>query len=794
MTVNVEQMASALAECNKCPLTHTQRILEVSVNKQASFAAVIEAPTYNEMDASSPWSSAGGSLIRKLIQEAGYDAGQWHFDYAIQCNYNTPQEQVQAVRHCKTRLVNRLSEIPNLKVILTFGANAVKGLLGNAALGKILNHPQKIQLNDKDVVVVPTYHPAYTNRNPEAIQTLREAVQLVSRITQGSVLTQRMPTIIQINDDILLKEALYDIQTATCVGFDVETGGDLPEDGLKLYSPKCKLLTAAFAVDDKAYWIDINHTAEGQPEWARKLIECAGHKLVMHNAKFDTTAVRTKLNYQIQNWDDTLLASYILDENTDHSLKALAGNILGWFNYDAGMKAARGRLQEMDVTEVGNYNALDASSTLHIWKLLKGQLSDVEKVLYTFLKRATIMYSEMSFNGIPVDIGYIGKVKVDLEEEYSNLTKSLNNDEAVKKTLERLGEETFSITKAAHIIALMETLDCTPNERTETGQVSTAAKTLKTLEGYPVFAQILRMKEITKMLTTYVTGFMKWVYEDGKVHPSFSLTGTATGRTSCSSPNVQQIPRNEVFKNYFYAPDGYKILHWDFKSAEVYVAASFSGDEDLLGAIRSGEDMHRSVASMVFNKPPEEISSDERTYAKRTTFGIFYGISPKGLSEQINASEAIAKDIMMKYLGRFPRLASWLKDQQKRAMQQGYITTPFGRKRRLPQVWGTDRNAIGEAMRQAVNMPIQATASDLNILLLLHMHEHINKEKAWLINSIHDAGELMVHESYIGVALSHLADGLNSINSRMPFLKIPLAVDVEIGSRGGELTKIKLTE
>lgn len=120
------------------------------------------------------------------------------------------------------------------------------------------------------------------------------------------------------------------------------------------------------------------------------------------------------------------------------------------------------------------------------------------------------------------------------------------------------------------------------------------------------------------------------VYPDGKIHPVYSLTGTATGRTSCNDPNYQQWPRDPRFRDMFYVPEGYKLIHYDFKNAEVYVAASLSGDEDLIKALRSGEDLHKTVGSMVFGKPVSEITTEERTYAKRTTFGVIYQIGPAG--------------------------------------------------------------------------------------------------------------------------------------------------------------------
>lgn len=243
---------------------------------------------------------------------------------------------------------------------------------------------------------------------------------------------------------------------------------------------------------------------------------------------------------------------------------------------------------------------------------------------------------------------------------------------------------------------------------------------------------------------------------------------------------VQQIPRDKDIKNFFYAPEGYKLVQFDFAQAEIRVIASLANDENLITAITAGADMHKEVAAFMFNKSVADITPEERQAAKTLNFGVIYGMSAPALSGNLGISEEDAADKLNLYMSRFKGVGSWIKQIHEYAKRNASVVTPFGRIRHLPEVNLADRYAVSSALRQAQNSPIQATASDLTLWLLLYIFKKLNKDKSSFIISVHDSGLYMVHESYIQEFLEILKDGITKLNTRFTFLKVPMRIDIGI--------------
>ena len=797
--------------CKECPLNDAPCISWKQLHPSATTLLVMDSPTHLEVTANSPFSSAATQTVRSIIKARKLDTSRMDYAYASPCFLPGKQDGKKVLKHCRGLAEHLLDAYPEVKYIITFGEFATKWLLGNVALGNALNQPQRLVYNDRTILVIPTWHPSYASYQVDALDELDESFDTLA-IVQGRTEPLPYPRIKEIQSDGDMREAMQILADADRIGYDIETGGEGEKMGLKLFHPNCKCITAAFATQDHAFWI-----AGEKKDWIRALMKVCGKKLVAHNAPFDIRGTLLKFGQMELEYDDTLILAYLVNENRRHRLKDLAGKYLGWYNYDEGMKTKRGNLMNEDLREVGEYNALDSAATLHLYYILQDLLDDSDKELYKLLINIQHMFNEITMNGVLVDVMYVGKLKRELEEQKEGIMQQIMEDPLVMKARKIITEvgnadlwgnfmkgelmcspdestipaDKLSLSNARHLLALCVAAGKIPEGRTETGQVATDKAALSSMAGIPIFEKIMEVKKIDKLISSFVVGLMKWVYPDGKAHPVYSLTGTATGRTSCNDPNYQQWPRDPRFRDTFYVPEGYKLIHYDFKNAEVYVAASLAEDKDLINALKSGEDLHKTVGSMVFGKPVSEITSDERTYAKRTTFGVIYQIGPAGLAEQIHATEEAAKEIMKKYMSRFPGLNQWIQRMKGRVADKGYVSTPFGRKRRLPQVWSSSKGISNAALRQAINSPIQATASDINLLLLHYLYRHLDKEQAWLLSSIHDAGEIMVRDSYVEEAYEMIQRGLGVLNGKLDFIKVPLVVDVEIGQRAGTLEKIE---
>lgn len=797
--------------CEACPFNENPTISWRPQHKDASVLLVFDEPTHLEITANSPFSSAAVQTVRSIIKARKLDTSAMEYVYSTPCFLPGKQDGEKSLKYCRKLVGNLLDAYPKATHIITLGTRATKWLLGNVALTGVLNQPQKLQHGERTLIVIPTWNPSYAAYRVDALDELDEVFDTLA-IVQGRAEALAYPTIQEIQSDEDMREALQILATAPHVGYDIETGGEGWKMGLKLFHPDCKVLTAAFATPEHAFWIPGD-----RKEWIRALLKVCGKKLVAHNAPFDMKGTLLKYGNMELLYDDTLILSYLENENRRHGLKVLSSKYLGWYNYDEGMKTKRGELEAENIQDVGQYNALDAAATVNLYTILWDLLDEQDKELYKLLIELQRMFTEITMNGVLTDILHVGTLKSELEDQRAAALKKIQEDPLAIKARRIITEvtaagawatfmkgelmcapddstepaDTLSLTNARHLLALCVAAGKIPEGRTETGQVATDKEALSSMGDIPVFQQIMEVKRVDKLISAFVTGLLKWVYPDGKIHPVYSLTGTATGRTSCNDPNYQQWPRDPRFRDMFYVPEGYKLIHYDFKNAEVYVAASLSGDEDLIKALRSGEDLHKTVGSMVFGKPVSEITTEERTYAKRTTFGVIYQIGPAGLAGQIHASEAAAKDIMKRYMDRFPGLNQWIQKMKRLVSDKGVVTTPFGRKRRLPQVWSSERGIANAALRQAINSPIQATASDINLLLLHYLYRHLDKDKAWLLSSIHDAGEIMVKEDYVQETHDMIQRGLEVLNRKLTFIRVPLVVDVEIGQRAGTLEKME---
>jgi len=292
-------------------------------------------------------------------------------------------------------------------------------------------------------------------------------------------------------------------------------------------------------------------------------------------------------------------------------------------------------------------------------------------------------------------------------------------------------------------------------KKTGTGAHSTDAEVLQELsETHEVPKHILNIRQKSKIKNTYLDKIIPQLDRDSRLRTNFNLHGTTSGRLSSSGKlNMQQLPRdNPIVKGCIKAAPGNKIVAMDLTTAEVYVAAKLADDKALMDVFRSGGNFHSSIAHKVFRLPCEvdqvaELYSTQRQAAKAVTFGIMYGAGPKKISEQVTKdsgtyfSVSEAKEVIDDYFKEFHKLKKWIEDNQKFIEQNGFVYSYFGRKRRLPNVASEDAGIRSHSVRSGLNFLVQSTASDINLLGAIDMHEHIraNKMKARIFALVHDS-------------------------------------------------------
>lgn len=349
---------------------------------------------------------------------------------------------------------------------------------------------------------------------------------------------------------------------------------------------------------------------------------------------------------------------------------------------------------------------------------------------------------------------------------------------------EKAGEE-FNINSPKQLgVILFEKLQLPNGKKTKTGY-STAAEVLERLApDHPIVADILEYRQLAKLKSTYADGLVNYIAEDGRIHTSFNQTITATGRLSSTDPNLQNIPMRielgRLIRKAFLPKDGFVFMDADYSQIELRVLAHLSEDEKLIEAYRTAQDIHRTTASQVFHIPFDEVTDLQRRNAKAVNFGIVYGISSFGLSQDLSISKKEAAEYIERYFETYPKIKGYLDGLVTQAKEQGYVTTMFGRRRPIPELSSSNfmQRAFGE--RIAMNSPIQGTAADIIKIAMIRVHDRLLAEGllSRLILTVHD--ELLVEtaaneEAQVRAILEEEMHGAAQ-------LAVCLEIDVHTGS------------
>ena len=442
---------------------------------------------------------------------------------------------------------------------------------------------------------------------------------------------------------------------------------------------------------------------------------------------------------------DVLIAAYLLNPlKNDYEPEDVANEYLG-----ISLQSRKQMFDKMRLTDAVTQNpeafAEYAGSIAYVCfaaqeKLEERLLSEGMKDLFEEIEMplSRVLY-EMEKEGIAVRRDELQSYGDALTGRIRELEQSIH---------EKAGCE-FNINSPKQLgEVLFEKMGLKGGKKTKTGY-STAADILEKLApDHPIVEEILEYRGLTKLKSTYADGLADYIGEDGRIHTSFNQTITATGRISSTEPNLQNIPmRTELgrlIRKVFVPKDGYVFTDADYSQIELRVLAHISGDEQLIEAYRSDADIHRITASKVFHAPFEEVTDLQRRNAKAVNFGIVYGISSFGLSQDLSITRKEASEYIEQYFATYPKVKEFLDGQVEKAKETGYVTTIYGRKRPIPELKSSNfmQRSFGE--RVAMNSPIQGTAADIMKIAMIHVWEELRERKlsSRLILQIHD--ELLI--------------------------------------------------
>ena len=423
-----------------------------------------------------------------------------------------------------------------------------------------------------------------------------------------------------------------------------------------------------------------------------------------------------------------------------------------------------------------NYFATESYVALHAKESILAKLKDLELTELYENVEMPLIYSlaKMENTGVRVDEERLKKYADTLLEKIAKLEESIT----------KKAGESFNINSPKQLgEILFEKLKLSGGKKTKTGY-STAADVLEKLAPeHEIIRDILEYRQLTKLNSTYATGLAGYIREDGRIHGTFNQTITATGRISSTDPNLQNIPvRTEMgskIRDIFVPKEGYVFVDADYSQIELRVLASLSGDEKLIESYHSAADIHAATASQVFHVPLEEVTPELRRNAKAVNFGVVYGISAFGLSEDLSISRKEALDYINNYFKIYGGVKTFLDKQVADAKEKGYVKTMFGRIRPIPEIKSSNFMTRSFGDRVAMNSPIQGSAADIMKISMLKVDEALEKSgfDARIVLQIHD--ELLVEVKEEEAA--KVSELVEKAMKEAVSLKVPLEVDAHIG-------------
>lgn len=312
---------------------------------------------------------------------------------------------------------------------------------------------------------------------------------------------------------------------------------------------------------------------------------------------------------------------------------------------------------------------------------------------------------------------------------------------------------------------------------------------------HEIIPNIVEYRELAKLKSTYVDALPELVNpKTGRVHTSYNQTGTSTGRFSSSNPNLQNIPicteLGREVRRAFIAPEGYRLLSVDYSQIELRVMAHISEDETLIAAFEAGQDIHRATAAAVFDVPPEDVTYEQRSFAKRVNFGLMYGMGEFRLARESDLTLAEARDFIKRYFERIPGVKRYIDDTEAFAKKHGYVETLLGRKRHFPHLLDdrTSGNRVAGQLRAAINMPIQGTAADILKIAMIKLHEELENSSldATMILQVHDELVLEVAENQVEETTALVVDTMQNAYE----LRVPLVANADVGQNWRDMEAI----
>ena len=754
--------------CDKCPFGGIK--VGTRGNPKAAMVAVAESPGVQERVKGFPLVGPSGEIFFSAFPE-DIDVDKLALiTNALQClpkkskGVKDQAKMWHAAQCCKDRLLKEVTQHPR-RVILAMGNSALWSLTGNPNLKITQERGKVIPSEYAEVGIVPAVHPAALMRGTGNYRQFCADVDYAINIAEGGDVKRFvLPEVYVVSDPGCAKSLVRFLKTREFLAGDIETTGlDRRAD---------KILCIGIAYKPETVFIFTPQVYR----FLKPLFEAKAPKFIWQNGKFDIAFLRREgLPARVD--EDTMLLSYTLDESGGiHDLEQISGDLLDAPDYKYMIKPWLPKkstsYDAVPKPMLYKYCGIDVSLTLQDFYVLRKKVANdpaLEKLYTRTLIPASELLYHVEWAGMRVDTEHVTKI-----ERFYRIKV-----QAAIKYIERMIGHPINLNSPAQVARMLYDELKIPSRRGR----GTGKDILEKLPQTKVVKALRRHRKAAKAYSTYVKGMLAAIGDDGRVHPTFNIHGTRTGRLSCKQPNVQNIPRESLLRGMFVPREGYKFIEVDLNQAELRSLACLSKDPGLIDIYTSTDrSIHDEMALHLYGP---DWDHEDKMKAKMVNFGIVYGREGPSLAEQLGLSLAEGWRMVDGWFERFPIAKEFITKCRKCVRQTTTITTSFGRKKRHRIV---TRENLKTLQNEASNFPHQAIASDITLQAAIRLRPILQALGCEIVNLIHDSILIEVPDvSRIIEQVKKLAIGvMEMIAPEWGLTEVPFKAEGKIGDRWGE--------
>jgi DNA polymerase-1 len=741
-----------------------------------------------------------GGRLRKLIKMLDLQE-DCYITNAVKCrppgekggNRSPTREELAS---CLPFLEEEIREVqPRYLVLL--GATAIRAVTGDHK-GTVASYRGRRTWRVAGIPAIATYHPAATlaGRDPGKLDYL---IQDFNRLSDSSEWDQEKSGDLQ-----LLSGCPRKAPSGPAVAFDLET------TGLDWWNPGGRVLCGSWSTGKKTGIL----TTEEVPTFLG-LLEPGRQVLVGHNLKFDLAWARMQFGFR---WSgavfDTMVAAHMLDENDnvlDLGGLSLRHTPFGIYWAETEPLIRKGKVLDIPLDVLTRYCGFDSAATYMLYEKYRRDLRKDKDLFRCFGMKMHQLKAllELEIDGLLVDDARVEVLSTDLKKQIRSKFLALrrftgpnvnvgSQKQLVKFLFEDLGFRPEKLTQKGADSTDKEVLERLLEQSWHPFQATGKLQSLTPRQARGFVQNLIAWRKTEKLHNTYIVG-KKGVTSardpKGRIHPTYKLASTVTGRLSAEHPNIQNIPREASgpIRAVFVAPPGKVLLNADYSQLELRITAYLTRDPTMLQVFRDDRDLHSETARLILGHDP---TKDERHIAKTCNFCVLYGGGPKKLAAESGLSPHDASAFIKKWYQTFPQVAVWQKEQEQKILSTGQVRSLWGRIRRLPGAVVADRRQYEEMMRQACNSPIQSTAADLTVMGLVELQ--CDLPRCRFIATVHDSILCEVPQDQVtshAVKIKYILEDPGHIARAFGYnvkFDVPLKVDLSVGPSWGEMEELKL--